>query len=217
VIGFIISSVPLIISLLISIIFYKKLRPTQLRYFTYFLIFLLLSDYTAFLYSRITRQSNHSIINVLFLINFPVYFLLFYKILEKQLLKTIVLIFSIGYIIFYFINILSIQGFSSINSYTYSVGSIMLIICCLFYFAQVFVSEKQINYFTIPMFWISTGVMFYYAVNLIYNSLLNYIIDKNIDPHGYIFAVFMTVSNLILYGLFSVGFLCNQEWKAQKS
>lgn len=215
--GFIISSIPALIALLITIIFYNRLRPGWLRYFTYILLFLLISDYSAFLYSRITHNPNHFIINIVLLINFPIYFVIFYKTLQKQILKNIVLIFSAVFLVFYLYNILYLQGFSSINSYTYSVGSIILIICCLLYFSQVFVSEKEINYFTIPMFWISTGLMFYYAVNLIYNSLLNYIIDKNIDPHGNIFAVFMTVSNLILYGLFSVGFLCNQKWKVQKS
>lgn len=214
---FSISSLPLIFSLIISILFYKRLRPRWLRVFTFILIFFLITDYTAFLYSRITHQSNHFIINIVLLITFPFYLIVFYKAIEKQILKKIVLFFSAAFLFFYFYNIIYKQGFLSINSYTYSVGSIIMIICCLLYFAQLFVSEKEINYFTLPIFWISTGIMFYYAINLIYNSLVNYIIKEHIDPHGNIFAVFMIVSNLILYGLFSIGFLSNQKWKAQKS
>ena len=214
--NFYIASLPLFICLLISFCVNKRLNKPWLKFFPLYLLLKSITEFVAYNYSAITHHSNHFIINLVFLLDFPFYFFVFYKVFNDQKYKKLTLLFSLIFLGFYIYNIGFNQGFRYINSYTFSLGSLFLIITSLIYFVQVFNSDKEINYFRIPMFWISTGIMFNYVCNLIYWSLVGYIIANHVDPDGFIFGVVLTISNLVLYGFISIGFLSNIQWNQKR-
>jgi len=209
----IINSVPTLISLLAVIFFYKKLQPKWLQLFFYFLLYTLVTEIGAVLYSQYLRKSNHFIINIYLLINFSFYLLIFFKTFEKKSLKSFIRIAFILFILFYSFNILFIEGFYFFNIYSFCLGSIIIVSCSLLYFMELFSSDRIINYFTLPMFWISTGLLFFYVGNLLQISLLRYIINNRLDPDGRMYNFIMVTLNIILYGAFTLSFLCNQVWK----
>ena len=210
---FIIGYITLLFSIGAGIFFYKKLHPSWLRLFTWFLIFTLLTQLTGFSYSFYTKKSNHFIFNFYILIQFLFYFYLFYKTFEKQNLKFLTRLMAIVFLAFYIYNILFGTGFFIFSSASNTVGSICIIICCLMYFVSLFQSELNLNYFRIPMFWIATGLLFYFTGNFIYLSLMGYIEKHNLDISGNFYMYIMVTLNLLLYGLFTSGLLSNQLWK----
>ena len=203
----------ILVCLIISILSYKKLEPAWLRLFTWFLLFTILTQVTGFVYSFYTKKSNHFIFNIYILVQFIFYFVIFYKTFQSKNLKLITLIIGIVFITYYWFNIIFKTGFYVFNSAGNSLGSILTILCCLLYFVSLFTSEAVVNYFRIPMFWIATGLMFFFAGNFIYLSLMGYIVKHNLDSGGNIFRYIMVTLNLLMYGLFSLGFISNQLWK----
>lgn len=209
----IIDNIPTLVSLLTVIIFYKKLQPAWLQLFLYFLLITFATDIGAALYSHYLKKSNHFIVNFYSLIAYNFYFLTFYKAFETKSNKVIVSASFLVYISFFLNDALFINGPYNFNTYSSSVGSILLVLCCLLYFMWLFTSDGLINYFRIPMFWIATGLLFFYVGSLVQNSLVRYIIDNHLDPDGRIYHFIMVTLNVLLYGAFTISFICNQVWK----
>jgi hypothetical protein len=99
------------------------------------------------------------------------------------------------------------QGFYYYNTHTFSVGAIVTLLCCLLYFWELFSGNRPVNYFMLPMFWITTGVFFYFAGSVVYLSLLDYITSRNLDPQGHVYMLIMLTLNLLLFTLISIGLL----------
>ncbi|MGN6543108.1 MAG: hypothetical protein ACTHKY_20025 [Ginsengibacter sp.] len=211
--AFIIGLIPVLISLLISIIFYKRLKPSWLRLFTWFLLFSMLISITGYFYSFYLKTGNHFIFNLYLLVQFLFYFGIFYKTFQTKKLKTFTLFVSICFLIYLLINFIFLDGFHTFNSLAFTIGSVLTILFCLLYFGALFNADGFINYFKIPMFWIATGILFFFVGNFLYLSFLNYILENNLDSGGNIYEVIIITLNLLLYCFFSIGFLSNQSWK----
>jgi len=211
--AFIIGLIPVLISLLISIIFYKRLKPSWLRLFTWFLLFSMLISITGYFYSFYLKTGNHFIFNLYLLVQFLFYFGIFYKTFQTKKLKTFTLFVSICFLIYLLISFIFLDGFHTFNSLAFTIGSVLTILFCLLYFGALFNADGFINYFKIPMFWIATGILFFFVGNFLYLSFLNYILENNLDSGGNIYEVIIITLNLLLYCFFSIGFLSNQTWK----
>jgi hypothetical protein len=211
--SFIIGLIPVLISLLISIIFYKRLKPSWLRLFTWFLLFSMLISITGYFYSFYLKRGNHFILNIYLLVQFLFYFGIFYKTFQTKKLKTFTLFVSICFLIYLLISFIFLDEFHTFNSLAFTIGSVLTILFCLLYFGALFNADGFINYFKIPMFWIATGILFFFVGNFLYLSFLNYILENNLDSGGNIYEVIIITLNLLLYCFFSIGFLSNQSWK----
>lgn len=207
------DTIPHIISLLIIIIVRKKLRPQWLQLFIYFLFFTLLIDVAATSYSKYLKKSNHFIVNLSLPVIFSFYFFIFYKTFETRYLKNLVCVSFILYIGIFLIDIAFINGLFHYNNYAYCVGALLIVLCCLLYLMSLFTSDKLVNYFASPMFWIATGLMFFYTGNLVLSSLIKFIIDHHLDFLYYPISIILSI---ILYGCLSVSFLCNTGWKKMR-
>jgi hypothetical protein len=125
---------------------------------------------------------------------------------------------SIAFLVFTVLSFLSVfkkDGFYVMNSPVYMVGSFLTILFCLLFFVSLFKSEGIVNFFQIPMFWISTGLLFYFVGNFLYLGFLDYIIANDLDKEGAIYRFITFTLNLLLYALFTIGFLSNQTLKTK--
>ena len=134
------------------------------------------------------------------------YFAIFYKTFETKNLKLLVVSVSIGFTIYTLFNFFYKDGFFTFSSPANTLGSVLTILLCLLYFVTLFKSEEFINYFKIPMFWIATGLLFFFVGDFIYYSFIGYIIKYNLDKGGHIYLYIMVTLNLLLYCFFSIGF-----------
>jgi hypothetical protein len=205
--------IPNFISLITVIIFYKKLQPRWLQLFLYFFLLTFLESVGGYMYAYFMKQSNHFIENIYLLISFSFYFFLFYRSAETRKYNLIIRAFFTIFLLCTFLDLFFINGLSYFNTYSSSVGSILIILSCLIYFTHLFTSDRLLNYFRTPMFWISTGLLFFFTGSLVQNSLIIYFIANNIDPEGRIYYFIMVTLNILLHTAFIISFLCNQIWK----
>lgn len=92
------------------------------------------------------------------------YFLIFvtyYFVFNNQSIKKFLIIANTVFTAFFFINIISIQGLYTYNSYTKLLGGILVITTALLYFYQILKGKEFLNLVNVPFFWISTGLLFY--------------------------------------------------------
>jgi hypothetical protein len=216
-VSIVIASCAILVSLITCILRYKKLEPDWLRLFAYFLFLDFSVQIVGYLYSSILKRSNHFIFNILLIFEFGFYFFIFHKALYRTEFKLFVKLLSILFLLFAAYNLAFGESLYRFNQHTNSLGTLLLLITCLLYFAESFMSEFTINFFRTPMFWITTGLFFYYAGNGLYLSLLSYILKNNLDRGGEIYSKMTVGLNVLLYALFTIGFLCNWKWKKRNS
>lgn len=211
--AFIPGYLALLTSIVVGVFFYKRLNPCFLKFFVWFLVITLLVQLSAQAYSQVTKKSNHFIFNCYIFIQFIFYLFVFYKTFEKRKLKLLTMVMAAMFVVFYLYQTVFEIGIFTFVAESNTLGSILVIVCCLLYFVSLFQAEEVVNYFRIPMFWIATGLLFYFVGNFLYLGLVNYIVQHRLDSSGNIYLYFIVVLNLILYGLFTAALLSNQLWK----
>ena len=208
-----IANITLLINIGVAFWFYKRLSPRWLQFFAWFLVLTLLAQAAGSVYSHFTGKSNHFIFNLYIGVEFLVYYFIFFRAFENKRMKYLTGALAIIFIVFYTFNVFFIKGLFIFNTAAYTFGSITVIVICLLYFGHLFLSEEPINYFRMPLFWMATGLLFYYVGESVYMSLLDYIVKNKIDEDGHLYTIIIVILNLLLYALISIGFLSNRPWQ----
>lgn len=188
---------------------YRKNDPLYLRLMRFFL----LVDLIAELGGEMLKQAHRS--NVLL---FSIYsiielsFLLYFfreTIYGTDIRKKIrVLQFVMPPI--YLVNLLFVQGPRQFNTYTYSLGSLVLVALGVLYLYRLFRNKDTVNLLREPAFWISVGVIFFYTSALSMVGVINYV---NEFPPNVIRFVLKLIQSfaVFFYLLFIIAFLCRRN------
>jgi hypothetical protein len=127
--------------------------------------------------------------------------------IENLVLKRVIL-FSIPlFIVISAVFAFTIQPLSEYNSYAVSIKNILLASWVLCYYRELFVLLHVSRIEQEPLFWISTGILFYSLGDFFVEGLMNYLISHSMDlakKFYYIYYLF----NILLYITFIMAFLC---------
>ena len=212
----IIGSIPLLTAFITGIIFWNQLTPTWLKLVPWFLFLVFTIQIIGYLYSDIFKKSNHFIFNCYIFIESNFYFFIFYNAINKQKLKKIIQFIILFYILLYIYKIFVLNHFFIYSSLMANVGDFFVLCCGFIYLTELLLTDMWVNYFTIPMFWITVGVLISAVGNFLYLAFLNYIIQSKLDPEGKIYGVIMTTISVVEYSLFTVAFLPKKIWTKTK-
>jgi hypothetical protein len=117
----------------------------------------------------------------------------------------------IAYPFLVLLNLLFVQGFMNYHSYTMVVGSIFMVIFCGLYFYELLLNPLEGALFRDPMFWISTGILFFYLGDLSYDILFNLLQKYATNTSGKLFQNINNNLILMLYSCFIIAFLCRRN------
>jgi hypothetical protein len=137
---------------------------------------------------------------------FVFYFFVLSHVLRGERSRNIVKMTMVGYPILFLINILFIQtaGFHSI---TYSLGCLLVVAMCMYYFFELFQSSHAVVLTKEPAFWICTGLLFFYCCTFPYFALTNFLSSfSSITLIN--MSSLLNLMNCLLYSLFTIAFLC---------
>jgi hypothetical protein len=173
-------SVPLIVTFI-----GWKLNWSQFRPLCLLLIFSALADSLSI---WLLRQSSNTyiILNIFLITQFSLLVWLFRRQFDER--KFIDFVHGL-FIIFAFVNLTMFQGLWVLNSVTNVASCLILIIVCLFYFYKLLVELPTIHIQELPMFWISFGVLIYYAGNFFLFLVNNYLNHDQNGPHRYMWIL----------------------------
>ena len=196
---------------LLSVLVYTNLKATPLRPFPLFLGFIVLTELAA-KYNRVPLSQPDTRLNVLSTtVGFIFYAYIFKGYLRRPFFKRMVSAFMVVYPLLVGIDLLLLQGFTLQHSYTQSLGAVCMILfcCCFFYELLLNPVEEQLR--RDPMFWISTGILFFYLGSLSYNLLFNFLAKFAAGEGGKLFQSINNNLILMLYSCFIIAFLCKRS------
>lgn len=198
-------------ALFISILLWKYHRESPLRWFPFYLSFIVLVELSARYIRKELHQPNAWLYNLTIPVEYTFFTYLFYSFSQKSYFKRIIKLGLILFPIFVIVNLFFIQGIAAFNSNILLVGSCLMITYCIIYFYEIYsIETNELSFWELPMNWIALGIFVFNAGEFTYNLFSYLLINKSFDKGA---AVFKEINNnliLFLYTLFSIGFICSK-------
>ena len=177
------------------------------RLFCGLIIFLSLMETIANIMAFYGRH-NHFLFNILMPINFFGVSYFFYFVLHNNIVKKITRIYLFVFPLFALINVLWIQDFFSLATYSFVFGGTFVLLLAIAYLWQLYNSDETTSIFRDPVFWISLAYLFYCAVSVPYLGMLNYLWEKYPRFTREYYNIVYDGANIISKLLLTMGFLC---------
>lgn len=198
----------IVLSLLSCIFKFRKLHPLVTKYFVWFLLFyLFLECYGLYLSSHKIR--NHWLYNIYIFIEFNFLNYIYFHAITTTRSRNIIKLFSLIYPLLFIINIAFIQGMHIFNTYSYVAGGVGVIVWTCMYFTELLSKPKYSSIIEQPLFWISTGLLFFYLGNIPFYGMINYLLKNYLGIVKNYFIIVL-ILNILKYSLYAVGFLCSK-------
>ena len=185
---------------------FRRNSPYFLKILTIVLVinFIIDTIATILLYNDYYTTEMYSIYNIF---SFEFYLYILYSIIKSQKAKRIMVYILVGFPIFWFVNLFFIQGFHNFQSISYALGCLLIVSFSIFYFFELFQHPISVKLINEPAFWLTSGLLFYYCCIFPFAAMLNFV-GSITDFISYTYQKIILVINILLYSLFTIGFLC---------
>ncbi len=203
----------IVLNLIVGAITYQRIKLYFIRWFIPFLVVTLIVEITGYFQLGKINGSNHWMYNIYTAIEFLFFSFVYYAVINNQKLKEVIKIFTAVFFISFIVNILWGQGWNHFHTITYRVGSLMIICWCFFYFRELMKSEILKTPLHSPMFWISTGLLFFYTGFFFYINAFDFIAYTKIREYISLFRFFSNFLNVLLYSFILVGIYFSWQTK----
>lgn len=189
----------------------KGKLPENLFLFPFFLLFTLVVEFLGWWLSEIPKN-NADLYNFSSLAASTYYmYLMLHMIYSRKARKVILVMMSVNVVIS-LINILFVQKLETFHTMTYSIGCLLIVVISMYYFYELFQRPRSIDLKKEPAFWIATGLLFFYICTLPILGALNYLFTFPDVIAGSVEQV-ISILNVLLYSLFTIGLLCRVSFK----
>lgn len=186
---------------------YRRLDPV-LKLMALFCLLSIIPDFAGLITTHLKIVFNSLFLIHLFDIMAVIFFTLIYqRAFYKPVFKKMTLIFGIISFAALIFNVIFIESIWSYPSVSNTILSVFLIILSLVYFYEL-LSRQEFTYIEKQgMFWINSGVLFYYAITIFLFML--YMKINYADRSTY--YMMQSVMNIMANLLYSVGLLCKPQ------
>lgn len=202
------------LSFIISLVVYSSPRHPYLKLFPPFLFASLVTEFSGN-YLKSIHEPNTFIYNFFSVIEFVFYMILISLIIKNKMTKKIIRLCSLLYVIVSVGNILFFQGIKHFHTVTYSLGCLIIVIICIYYFLEIFSSPRSVKLSADPAFWICSGLLFFYCCGFPLYAFLNFWAGFKWMRKS--FTDIVSILNVFLYSLFVISFLCSRTRKYTSS
>lgn len=202
------------LSFIVSLFVFPHNRYLYIKLFPFFLFASLATEFIAsHLYS--IGSNNLYIYNFFTVVEFCFYLFIISQIINNHKAKKIIWISTVVYAIISVANIIFFQGLNKLHTVTYSLGCLVIVAACIYYFFELFRLPKSVKLTRNPAFWICSGLLFFYCCGFplfAFVSLWSRILwmIRSFDS-------IITILNIFLYSLFTIALLCSKTQKYTSS
>ncbi len=210
----------MLIAAIIGTIYFYKYKHTPLKYFLYLLWYITITEFFS-LYTnenevliyidKSGQKYNLWMFNLLEIITFITLFYIYFRSIKNLNYKFWIKIFIISYIIISIINWSVLQNFIlEWSELPYIIGSFFTIGAIVFYFIELLRSEKIVLFHKTLLFWISIGLLLFYAGTIPFSIEMNgYALIPGIRIHK-LFLI-MYILAILMYLIFTFGFIWSKK------
>lgn len=133
----------------------------------------------------------------------------FHQIIPDKAIRKLILVLGILFLVAIAMEKTLLKASKIEFSYfSYCIGAVIIILCCLFYFYMLIRSPAIIHFKTTPLFWICSGALFFQLFTFPFWALFD--VWRVYTKIGNFYYVFSIVCNYIAYLFYTIGILC---WK----
>lgn len=182
---------------------YKKYKNTNQKYFIYFLGFVLVVELLGYLIPQFFKIKSQFIYNIFTIVSFSFYLYWFNLILKRKRL------INIGYILFtisIFFSIFFEDFFKGLWRISLTTGTVLVLFFSVLFYYDLLKRNEVFHYQKSQKFWIVTGLLVFYIAFLPIQLLQPYIKLGSIN-----YRIAITFLSIILYGIFTISFLCTKK------
>lgn len=197
-----------ILAVILGFLFYKNYKNNDIKYFSYFLIYTIITEFIGIYMASVLHIKNHLPFNVYIVVSFLFYFILFYRIFKKSLPRKLIKLFVFSFVLFYLFELFVIKKSMThqLLSYSFVVGAMFLVIILILFIIEIINNEKIIfNVKNSLIFWISIGLLLFHI------GAIPIFIGKEFLNYNQLHFQILTFLNIVMYGCFSLGFILSDE------
>jgi hypothetical protein len=196
----------LMIATAIGFITYSKKNPPYLRVLPFFLLFDVIVEFTG-QHVMLAGHNNVWIFNLYSVVEFSYFLYYFRQTIYGAAVKKKIRILQFILPVLCLVNIFFIQGIKVFHTYSYVLGSLLMVGLGVLYFYRLFKNREQLNLLREPSFWISIGVIFFYVCALSTVGIINYIA---VLPRAIInnMQTIIQIEAAFFYLFYIIAFLC---------
>jgi hypothetical protein len=192
-------------------IFFQRPKPLYLRLFPFFLVITIVVELVAnWMYRR--YGSTIALINFYLVLNFCFFLFVLREIISDRIFKRVALIANISYGVLVLFNLFYYQKLNTWNSMSFSLGCLLIVAFCIYYFLELFRNPKSTRLTKEPAFWIVSGLLFFYCCSFPFLGLNN-LLDNAPEVLKRNLNNILTVLNILMYSLFTIAFLCRLHFR----
>lgn len=148
--------------------------------------------------------NNMPLIHLYIAVSLTFFSLIYYRAFQAAALRRLVMVLGPAVVLMVLVNAAFIQGIWAYPSLSNTLQSIVLIMFSLLFFYQIFTRQEYVHIEKQPMFWINSGVLIYFSVNIFLFMLFNLVIAQQQQELYAIHSVTNIFSNI----LYATGLLC---------
>lgn len=199
-------------ALVTSILSYRRIRNSHLRLFPIFLGVIVAFEFGVIQNWFTINHSNLWANNIITILQFTFYSVYLRSIVKGKEKKKSILIGLLLLLALTAINILFIQGFWRLHSYTLLLATIFIVFwICSFFSQLISMEETDVNLLRFSDFWISTGLLFFYLGCFTFFIFFEFMAYQGDFGYLTFSQIILNITNLILYLFLSIGFLCHHK------
>lgn len=187
-------------------VYFQHSTPLYLKLFPFFLLLTIFVELSANWMMR-NWGTNMALYNFYLVCNFCFCLYMLREIITDRLMRKVGLITTCAYGLVALFNLIFVQKLHTWNSMSYSLGCLLVVAFCIYYFFELFKRPKATRLTKEPAFWIVSGLLFFYCCSFPFIGLNNFlgnaplVIRRNLNT-------ILTLLNILLYLLFGIAFLC---------
>jgi len=196
-----------LVIIVFGIFFINKIKESlQIKLFLYFLIYSLFTEVVGGYVGRILGINNNWIYNTWNIVNHLFYAFFFMSFMVQTNKKRIIKSFILLYVLFSLVSIFFINSyFDQVLINNIIVGSILIVLVILLYYAELLNSDTILNINKSLVFWISIGAL---LSNIV---LIPVWVFAEFFSYQGIFRFFIIASNILMSLCFITGFIVSKK------
>lgn len=194
-----------VIALIVAIKHWNVYRSSSQNYFMHFMYYVVFHETLSIILRYVLGYKTEMLNNIYTIISFLFFYWWFYKILKA---KKIILWMAFLFLISITISIINEHFLEKLWKTPLITGTFSILILVSLLFSEMLKNNEIINYFKSQRFWFATGLLIFYIGFLPVLFFQNVINTKSAH-----YGLIMTFLNVMLYGSFIIGFLCQPKQK----
>lgn len=176
-------------------------RRDTMPYFTLFLFISVVFEFYVEVYIEHIYRNNYVAYAIFGSFTVAYYLFLYLREIYKD--RRIIFILISFYLIFCLVNLFVIQGFDAFNNISYNLGMMAVVISIFVYFRKILVRRTYFKLASVPLFWLSIGILMFYSSAFPVLTFTNFLIRLEMNLANALFEL-VQIGNVFL----SLSFIC---------